>query len=64
MLKHGGGIKFHPNLRFNNNIKLPIVDYYQIILKSSKGLFECYQFSNVSVGKQFSNLLENYLKNE
>ncbi len=50
-----------PDKRFKNNFQIPIALYYEIMLGTSKGLFESYQFSNAELGKDLCNIFEKYI---
>jgi hypothetical protein len=49
-----------PDRRFSNNYKIPIVYYYEINLKSEKGLNESYQISSLEAGQAFAAAFEKY----
>ena len=49
-----------PDKRFKDNYEIPIVLYWELTLKSSKGLFESYSFSNPEIGEIFCKSLESY----
>jgi hypothetical protein len=46
--------------RYKNNFQIPIVFYYEITIKSNKGLCGSYQFSNAEIGEKFCCSLESY----
>jgi hypothetical protein len=49
-----------PDKRYKDNFQIPIALYYEITIKSSKGLYESYQFSNPEVGQIFCSSFETY----
>ena len=51
-----------PDKRYSYNPEIPIVAYYEISLKSSKGLNECYHFSNAEYACVFGAAF-NYYQN-
>jgi hypothetical protein len=52
----------YPDKRYNYNPQIPIVCYYELVLKSSKGLYESFQFSNVKIAETFCTALDSYQK--
>jgi hypothetical protein len=51
-----------PDRRYNYNPKIPITLYYELVLRSAKGLYESYEFSNADIAKDFCTTLEQYQK--
>jgi len=51
-----------PDKRYSYNPQIPIALYYEIVLKSSKGLYESFQFSNAAVAETFCVAFEKYLE--
>jgi hypothetical protein len=51
-----------PDKRYSYNPQIPIALYYEIVLKSSKGLYESFQFSNADVAETFCVAFEKYLE--
>jgi hypothetical protein len=49
-----------PDKRYSYNPEIPIVLYYELELKSSKGLYESFEFSNADIGETFCVAFENY----
>jgi hypothetical protein len=49
-----------PDKRYSNNPQIPIAIYYELVLKSQKGLYESFEFSNSNVGEIFCKALESY----
>jgi hypothetical protein len=49
-----------PDKRYKDNPEIPVVLYYELVLKSSKGLYESYQFSSADIGEKFCATFENY----
>ena len=49
-----------PDKRYNYNPEIPIVAYYEVSLKSSKGLNECYHFSNAEYACVFGTAFNYY----
>ncbi|SFL99617.1 DUF4236 domain-containing protein [Halanaerobium salsuginis] len=49
-----------PDKRYKNNYEIPIVLYFEMNIKTLKGLNESYQFSNPDVGQLFCESFENY----
>lgn len=49
-----------PDRRFKENPEIPIVHYHEMTLKTSKGLYESYSFSNPEVADKFCTALNVY----
>jgi hypothetical protein len=49
-----------PDKRYSYNPQIPIVFYYELVLKSSKGLYESFEFSNAEVAEIFCIAFEKY----
>ena len=49
-----------PDKRKKDNYQNPVALYYEILLETSKGLYECYEFSNVDIGRSFCTSFEKY----
>jgi hypothetical protein len=49
-----------PDKRYSYNPEIPITLYYELVLKSSKGLYESFEFSNADIGEKFCTAFENY----
>jgi len=49
-----------PDKRYKYNPEIPIALYYELVLKTQNGLFECYEFSNADSGKSFCDAFDNY----
>ncbi len=46
--------------RKKDNYQNPVALYYEILLETSKGLYECYEFSNADIGRNFCISFEKY----
>lgn len=51
-----------PDLRFKDNIRMPVVNYFSLRFQSVDGLDETYYLSNVEAAKKFSTEFATYLK--
>jgi len=49
-----------PDRRFKDNPEIPIVHYYELTLKTNKGLYESYSFSNPEVAEKLCTALDVY----
>ena len=49
-----------PDKRYSYNPEIPIALYYELVLKTSKGLYESFGFSNSDTGEKFCVAFENY----
>jgi hypothetical protein len=49
-----------PDKRYSYNPQIPIALYYEIELKSQKGLFESYHFSNADSAESFCIAFDKY----
>jgi hypothetical protein len=49
-----------PDRRFKENPEIPIVHYYQLTLKTDKGLYESYLFSNPEIAEKLCAALNTY----
>ncbi len=49
-----------PDRRFKENPEIPIVHYYELTLKTHKGLHESYSFSNPEIAEKFCIALNTY----
>jgi len=50
-----------PDKRYSDNPEIPIALYYEIVLKTSKGLFESFEFSNADFAETFCVAFEKYI---
>jgi hypothetical protein len=49
-----------PDKRYSYNPQIPIALYYELVLKSKKGLYESFEFSNSGVAETFCKVLQTY----
>jgi len=49
-----------PDKRYNHNPQIPIVMYCELVLKSSKDLYQSFHVSNVKVAKEFCKIFDQY----